>query len=197
MLRTWLVTAIGRTRVCYPTRLGFVSRQTSSFYLRSYSSWEVSMTFIKSISAGTFALASAAMFAMPANATPLSIAGSENIAKLPQSESSLVHKVSGCHPNLANHMVYKWGYQALHRHGQGCTPIPAYPVPAYPPSYVPGPNYGGGNYCHRNWKNHYHTSLGGGWHNHVGPNCNPHKGRRWKGGSKQNCLNLGGIWICG
>lgn len=150
------------------------------------------------LAAGAIALAGLVTLAPVTTASPLSLAGPGNAKGLAQAGDGLVQKIYGCHKFAQSHMVYQWGYPAWHRHGYNCQPLPANP-PGYgvPPGYGSPPGFVGPTYCHYNWLNHYHPGFGGGWHKHVGPNCRPVRGRRWQGGPKTGCINLGGIWICG
>ena len=172
------------------------------------------------IVAGLLALAGAATGATTSTALPLASGSHTVVGDATRSAGGLVQKVSGCHRDAQNHMVFAWGYQAWHRHSKNCTPKPAnppvynpvqpgypgynpYPVqPGYPGynPYPPQPGYPGYNpnpgYCHYDWQNHFHPGWSGGWHKHVGPNCQPVQGRQWRGGSKKGCVNILGVWIC-
>lgn len=155
------------------------------------------MKLSRCLAAGAFALAGLMAYMPATTASPFSLAGPGNATGLAQAGNGLVQKAYGCHKYPQNHMVYLWGYPAWHRHGYKCQPAPANPPGYAPPGYGPYPGYGGGGYyCHRGWQNHFHPGWGGGWHRHSRKSCQPRRGRRWKGGSKKGCFNIGGVWIC-
>lgn len=159
------------------------------------------MKLSRCLAAGALALAGLLTHDSVATASPFSLAGPGNATGFTRSGNGLVQKVSGCHKYAQNHMVYLWGYPAWHSHGYNCQPQPANPpgyYPGYPyPGYGQPPGFVNPGYCHGNWQNHYHPGFGGGWHRHSSKNCQPRRGRQWRGGPKTGCINIGGIWICG
>lgn len=146
------------------------------------------------IAAGAIAAASMIAFSGAANAAQFVIDKQAIAPGAAKDGSGLVHKVSGCHRGYAYHFVPRWGFPGQHRHvGPNCWPQGA----GGGPGWGGGPGFGGGWACHHNWQNHWHPGFGAGWHRHSSRNCQPRRGRRWRGGPKTGCINLGGVWICG
>lgn len=126
-------------------------------------------------------------------AGPVPLIGSVDKVMDAQAVNKDLIKVYGCHANKQRHMVYKWGYEAWHRHASNCRPLHARPTRNI-------------RHCHRNYRKHRHDGRGNRWHRHVGrgchyqrghvgrrPNGRRHNGRRHNGG---DCIRVGGILIC-